>query len=144
MNDELAIFHAPLVRRAPGMLDLDALRQRVYADKDSGFRAEDFREVKPGIVIVRPIRPPPKTEGGIIVPGTSHEISGQLCWLHQVVAVSDKPPEDCIALVPGDVIICMLAFLDPLDPKGDLCDILHDRIVSKVGHAPLEASPTAA
>lgn len=108
---------------------LENLRQRVYTD---GFRVGDFHEMRPGLVLVEPIKPPKQTAGGVLIPHTvAEDAPSTACLLFRVVATSKEHAPGTLAHAVDDVVILRQAFLDPLNVKQTLLWIKSEHLLSK-------------
>lgn len=101
----------------------------------SGWRDDDFTdggEIRPDIVIVKPLRPPKKTRSiaqvkagvdggaGLILPDSvSDDVIGTICLLHEVVARGPYTDRAAPAPEDGDLVLCQLSHLDPLHESTD-------------------------
>lgn len=101
-----------------------------------GWKDEDIRELRAGLVLVEPVRPPEKTLGGIDVSPALQKMPGQACLLYRVIKVG--PPdtsnqEPLLAIEPGDVVVTRNAMLDPIHHNRNVLVIHHKHILAKVG-----------
>lgn len=112
-------------------MNTQALSARIYVE---GFKAADFQMLKPGLVIVEPIRPPELLRG--IHSPESKQVPGSACLLFKVLAVADQMPGDALQLIPGDVVTVRNAHLDPVQPNQNVLSIKVEHVLSRLVKAP--------
>lgn len=95
---------------------------RVYTE---GFRASDIR-LAAGLVLVSPVRPPERTEAGIVVSLATTRIEGTRAILYRVEAIADGAED---GLLVGDVVVLRNALLDPIHPDLEALVIRREHIV---------------
>jgi hypothetical protein len=118
-------------------MNLAHFAARLYAN---GHVPADFREggaLKPGMVIVSPLRPPQVSVGGLHVPEKAREVAGQFALAHVVEAIGPVPAfvPNLLPLRIGDVVKTREAHLDPLDHRGNLCSVPHEHVLRVFGNA---------
>lgn len=104
----------------------------VYAH---GFPLWCFIDGKPNTALVRPIRRPDVSEGGIIVATDAKRGTlGTNAIAYLVLALGDEVgmADDCLRVSPGDVVILRNAMLEPLDDTLNTLSIGRMHILSKV------------
>ena len=106
---------------------------RIY---QNGFKAEDFLQLQPGLVVVTPVRPPAVTLGGIHTSVDWAKMPAPRCVLHKVAVVGphdesyDGPK---LNLAVGDVIIIRTAMAEPVHPELEPLLVHCRHILAKVG-----------
>lgn len=97
--------------------------ERIYRE---GWAANDIAKVRPGYLLLEPIRPDPskETQGGIILaPRVVDSIPGVSAIYYRVVAVAD----DVVQWQAGDFVVVRNGMLEPIHPSQRLllCDAQH-------------------
>lgn len=124
-------------------MNIAALSARVHSH-GGGFRASDFdpARLEPGQLIVSPVRPPELSLGGIEIPDAARNIRGQFAIMHRVEVVAAKQPEGIMQVQVGDIVKVRNAFLDPLDPTGELCSVPTKHVLAVLVPAQTEFAPS--
>jgi hypothetical protein len=109
---------------------LAAFVERLY---ERGHEPEDFRSdlLKPGIVIVSPIRPPQSINGAVLPEATRNRI-GEGCLAFRVEAVAALNPDAArsIEVHRGDIVKCRQWALDSVDESsGALLEVENKHIL---------------
>lgn len=111
-------------------MNVAAFALRLYR---KGFKGDDFVAIADGLLIVEPIRPP-AVVSGLHVAEKAREIPGQLCLAHRVVARGFL--DDTVPWVEiGDVVLCRLSHLDPIQPDTNLLAIEAKHVLAIIGDA---------
>lgn len=93
-----------------------------------GFKPDDLARMSmPGVLLVRPVQPPQKV-GGLFVPSSAQAMPGTMTMVHQVVQAGPK----CKRFARGDVVVCRLSHLDPLDAQTGILAIEEKHVYSPV------------
>ena len=97
--------------------------ERIYRE---GWQAQDIAKLKPGYVLLEPVRPDPtkETQGGIILaPRVVDSIPGVSAIYYRVVAVAPDVSE----WEAGDHVVVRNGMLEPIHPSQRLllCDARH-------------------
>jgi co-chaperonin GroES (HSP10) len=110
--------------------------QRIYIE---GWQPTDFSEMKPGLLLIAPIVPAPKsqTRGGIFVPEKEvDKIPGTAALMYGVVALDDKLVGDLdnnpMNVDVGDVVVVRNAMVDPIHPNTKTCVVDVKHVLTKV------------
>ena len=104
-----------------------------YANRlyERGHAPEDFREggeLKRGIVVLSPVRPPQTMSTGIVRTDNGQKIPGQYALSHRVEAVGEQT-EGALRVQVGDIVKCREGHLDILDPSTNLLAIRDEHII---------------
>lgn len=114
---------------------LSNLRMRVYTE---GFRPSDFDDMKPGNVVVEPVRPPGKSAGGVYTGPAAENVPGTGCLFYRVVATSKEHPPGNLKHEPGDVVVLRQAHLDPMNGSQTFLWIKSDHLLAKYAREHVE------
>lgn len=109
-------------------MSIEAFAADVYA---KGYRPEHFLNLKDGMLLLEPVRPPQMTVG-IHVPERARDIPGQFCLAHRIVAMAEVQPKDALKVNVGDIVKTREAHLDPIDPTGNLLCIRAEHIIGVI------------
>lgn len=118
---------------------LENLRVRIY---QYGFRTEDFAELKGGLVVVEPVKPPSQSAGGVYTGPNPEDLKGTACLFFRVVATAQRHPTDTLVHAPGDVVTLRAAHLDPVNAAETLMFIKSEHLLSRWPDEHDEPAPT--
>ena len=112
-------------------MNTEAFAARLYSGGGT-HKASDFR-LPLHLIVVEPVRPP-AVLSGLYVPDAVRNLPGQFALAHRVVAIArgaDVALTPAGELVVGTLVKCHEAFLDPLQPNGNLLviDVKHVRAI---------------
>ena len=110
------------------MSESDRIPQaRVYF---SGFTASDFASLRPGLVLVEPVKPPSVT-GSIILAEQTKQVLGNACQIYRVLRAPDAQSPDDVQVKAGDIVSLRNAALEPIHPaQGQF--VIHARHIHGV------------
>lgn len=110
-------------------MNIEQLALRIY---QKGFNATDFSGhcMKPGVVVVEPVRPP-RLVAGIDVSAATANVPGTAALLFRVLAVAHEQPPGVLLVQAGDVVTLRQAQLDPMQFDQAVMNIKSEHLLSK-------------